>query len=195
MSHVWFRPVPGRWLQTKQHEKARKQPYLITWKLSLPQLFCQGPRARCLPWENAFPNWHLGLKMANETHEAEQRGLSCQCVQIDRAPSPQEGSCTPGNGRGQGRGADIQVQLDNHLQPCLTSRQRFDAIHQEPRCIWDISFPSLLKNFLNSGWREENKCPHSIEIYFSSNGGLTYDEVIPCETVLKNNVDTKFFLT
>lgn len=51
------------------------------------------------------------------------------------------------------------------------------------------TFPSrvYLKNFLNAFWREGNKCPHSIEIYFSSNGGLTCDEVIPCETVLKKS--------
>lgn len=57
------------------------------------------------------------------------------CIPVKRAHSPKEESHFTGSGWGKGRGANIQVLLDNYFQPCPTSVQQFDAIHQQPRCI------------------------------------------------------------
>lgn len=74
------------------HEQARDEAYLNTWKFRHPlqllgepvTVVCQGPRARCLPLENVFSNWHLGFGRASEIHQAGRRSHVSQGVPMKR---------------------------------------------------------------------------------------------------------------
>lgn len=89
-------------------------------------------------------------------------------------------------GSGQGKEGSTGIQLDHHLQPCLLTMCSGGMLFTNNPDVSE-TFPSqvYILNVLHSSWREGNKCPHSMQIYLSSNGGLTCDEVVPWETVLK----------
>ena len=137
------------------HEQARKQDYVITWKLSLPLKLLEKPVTVGLPRSQgqmpslggSFPNWHLGFRIANEIPSSGTEGPKLASVFQSEGATLHRSGRIPQNRKWQGKERDADVLLDNHLQTWLISMQHFDAVLWEPRCIWDISFPSLLKKF------------------------------------------------
>lgn len=152
----FLQPCSRKTVPIQTHEQARKQDYLITWKLSLPLQLLEEPVTVGLPRTQGqmpalgecIPKLTPGPRDSQWDPPSRTEGPTLASVfQLKGLTLQRKNPTFTGSGWGKGRGANTQVLLDNHFQPCLTSVQQFDAIHQEPRCIWDISFLSLLKKF------------------------------------------------
>lgn len=176
----------------RTHKQARDQTYLITWKLGWPLQLLSKPVTVSLPrTQGQVPA--LGgciLKLTPGFWESQwdppsRTGGSTLARVFQWKGSLSKGdSCTEGSGQGKEGG-----HPGRQPSPAMSYNvQQWMLFTRTP----DVSetFPSqvYILNVLRSYWREGNKCPHSMEIYFSSNGGLTCDDVITCETVLKKRV-------
>lgn len=173
------------------HEQARDQTHLITWKLGRPLQLLGEPVTVGLPrTQGQVPaRGECILKLTRGFWESQwdppsrTEGPRWPGCSNEKAHSPRETPAQKGKEGGAG------IQLDNHLRPCLLTTCSGGMLFTRTPDVSE-TFPSrvYILNVLHSYWREGNKCPHSMQIYFSSNGGLTCDEVIPCETVLKKRV-------
>lgn len=125
------RPSSREMDSIQTHEQARKQDYVITWKLSLPLKLLEEPVTVGLPRSQgqmpslggSFPSWHLGFWIANEVPPSGTEGPKLASVfQSERVTLHRRGKI-PHNRKWQGKERD--VLLDNHLQTWLIKHAAF----------------------------------------------------------------------